>query len=473
MSAMQLRLSEAAALAGGRLRGDDAEILAVGTDTRALPDGALFVALRGERFDAHDFVAGMADGGVVAAMVDIAWAQQHPEVTLPLLMVDDTRRALGRLARGWRARFSLPLIGVTGSNGKTTVKEMVAAILRAQAVRDGADAALAVLATQGNLNNDIGVPLTLLRLRPAHKLAVIEMGMNHVGEIAWLAELAAPTVALVNNAQREHLEFMQSVAEVARENGSVYAHVQAGGTAVINADDAFADYWRGLNGNRRVLSFGVEHAADVSARVLPHGLGSELELSTPAGSCKVMLRVPGMHNVKNALCAAAATLAAGCALQSVVDGLQGFTGVKGRQQIRDGAGGCVVIDDTYNANPDSVDAAIDVLAMTPGRKILVLGDMGEVGERAGEFHAAVGGRARSAGVDRLYALGEHSALAVHDFGDGARHFASVAALVETLRKELDADTTVLVKGSRFMKMERVSDALCETGGTQEKKTDAA
>ncbi len=462
MSGMNLRLADVAAMVGGSLRGADVLVDDVSTDSRALPAGALFVALRGERFDAHDFVADVATRGAAAALVERGWADAHPEVALPLVRVDDTRRALGLLAKAWRARFALPLIGVTGSNGKTSVKEMIAAILRAQAARDGADAEAAVLATRGNLNNDIGVPLTLLRLTAGHRLAVIEMGMNHVGEIAWLAELAAPTVALVNNAQREHLEFMQSVAEVARENGSVYAHVQPGGCAIVNADDAFADYWRGLNGNRRVVSFGVDHPADVSARVLPRGLGSDLDLATPAGGCRVALRVPGLHNVKNALCAAAATLAAGCALDAVVEGLQGFGGVKGRQQIRAGRHGCVVIDDSYNANPDSVEAAIEVLAMTPGRKILALGDMGEVGERAGEFHAEVGGHAKSAGVDRLYALGEHSELAVHNFGDGARHFASVEALLEALVKELDADTTVLVKGSRFMKMERVADALCES-----------
>lgn len=468
--AMNWPLKEIALACEGALHGVDqsSEVVCadIGTDSRNVPTGSLFVALRGERFDAHDFVRDVAQSGAIAAVVDQSWfdAQELP-ITMPLIVVGDTRRALGLLAKAWRARFALPLIGVAGSNGKTTVKEMIGSILRQQAEQEGLVAEQAVLITRGNLNNDIGVPLTLFRLRAQHRLAVVEMGMNHPGEIDWLAEMAAPTVALVNNAQREHLEFMHSVADVARENGCVYTHIQAGGVAVVNADDAFANYWTSLNPGRHITRFGMQQTADVSAQCVAEGLSYRLALTSPSGSTDILLKVPGRHNVSNALCAAAACLSAGCSLQSVKHGLENFGGVKGRQQIRRGLNGCTLIDDTYNANPDSVRAAIDVLAMTPGRKILVLGDMGEVGERAGEFHSEVGGFAKSDGIDALYTLGEHSALAVHDFGEGAMHFTSVESLIETLKKQLSPTTTVLVKGSRFMKMERVSNAITEPENT--------
>jgi UDP-N-acetylmuramoyl-tripeptide--D-alanyl-D-alanine ligase len=419
----------------------------------------LFVALRGERFDGHDFVAAALQGGAAAAMVERGWSAQHPDILAPLLEVDNTRLALGDLAAHWRGRFDLPLIGITGSNGKTTVKEMCAAILRAHAAANGLDPEIAVLATRGNLNNDIGVPLMLLQLHATHCCAVIEMGMNHPGEIAYLTRLARPTVALVNNAQRAHLEGMGTVAEVAQEKGAIYGGLGEGGVAVINADDPFADHWRGVNAGRRILSFGLDHAADVSASCSTRGFGSELRITAPQGAIDVRLSVPGVHNVRNALAAAAAALAAGMPLSAVQAGLEGYTGVKGRLQLRRAAGGATLIDDTYNANPDSVRAAIDVLAATPGRKILVLGDMGEIGERAGQFHDEVGGYAKSQGVDLLYALGNHAALAARNFGSGGRHFGEAADLAAALMPELTADTVVLVKGSRFMRMERVADAI--------------
>ena len=457
-------LQEAARAVGAITVRGNPRITGVSTDTRTLVPGQLFVALRGQRFDGHDFVAAALDQGAAAALVDAAWARPQAEAR-PLLVVDDTRLALGRLAGYWRDKFTLPLVGVTGSNGKTTVKEMTAAILRAQAALDGADAATAVLATEGNLNNDIGLPIMLLRLNSGHRAAVIEMGMNHPGEIRYLTRIAKPTVALVNNAQRAHLAGLGSVADVARAKGEIYEGLQPGGTAVINADDPFSQMWRDANRGRAVLSFGLDQPADVAGRFTSRGYGSVLSLATPRGAAQIELKVPGVHNVRNALAATAAAIAAGASLAAVVTGLSGYAGVKGRLQVRPAAKGATLIDDTYNANPDSVRAAIDVLASTPGRKILVLGDMGEIGERSGQFHDEVGGYAKSQGVDLLFALGEYSEAAARNFGGGGQHFAQVEDLIRALRPELDADTTVLVKGSRFMRMERVADAIAADGTT--------
>ena len=298
-------LQDAALATGGTAVGGQVIFLSVSTDSRAIQPGQRFVALRGEHFDGHDYVAAVAAQGAAAAMVDKAWAAANP-VPLPLLVVDDTRLGLGQLAANWRSRFSLPLIGVTGSNGKTSVKEMCAAILRAQACLDGLDPDLAVLATRGNLNNDIGLPLMLLRLSGNHRAAVIEMGMNHPGEIGYLTRLAQPTVALVNNAQRAHLQGMGSVNEVAREKGSIYDGLSADGVAVINADDAFAGYWKAINVGRETLTFGLSEDADVTARCTSHGFASDLVLSAPQGEARFRLQVPGLHNVRNALAASAA-----------------------------------------------------------------------------------------------------------------------------------------------------------------------
>ena len=453
-------LQDAALATGSTAVGGQVLFSSVSTDSRAIRPGQLFVALRGDRFDGHDYVAAVAAQGAVAAMVDKAWAAANP-VPLPLLIVDDTRLGLGRLAAGWRNRFELPLIGVTGSNGKTSVKEMCAAILRAQARFDGLDPDLAVLATQGNLNNDIGLPLMLLRLSGNHRAAVIEMGMNHPGEIGYLTRLAAPTVALVNNAQRAHLQGMGSVNEVAREKGAIYEGLSADGVAVINADDAFAGYWKALNAGREILTFGLSAGADVTARCTSHGFASDLVLTTPQGEARFRLQVPGLHNVRNALAASAACLAAGASLDAVADGLGTYTGTPGRLHLRKGAHGAVVIDDSYNANPDSMRAGIAVLAATPGRKILVIGDMGEIGEQSFQYHDEIGGYAKSEGVDFLFGLGEMSEVAARNFGEGGFHFSKVDDLVAALKAELNEDTVVLVKGSRFMKMERVVDAIAE------------
>jgi UDP-N-acetylmuramoyl-tripeptide--D-alanyl-D-alanine ligase len=439
-----MSLEEAAEAVCGRVSGGGAAFRGVTTDTRALAAGDLFVALRGERFDGHAFLAAAAGAGAAAAMVDRDYAGSFP---LPVIVVSDTRRALGDLARQWRARFAPALVAVTGSNGKTTVKEMLAAILRRHA---GADA---VLATAGNLNNDIGVPLTLLKMREAHSCCAIELGMNHKGEIAYLAGIAQPTVALVNNAQREHLEFMGSVHEVAQENAAVYEALGESGVAIVNADDSHAAYFRQRAGEHRIIDFGTGQGA-VSGRYELGRLSSEIELRTPAGDARATLAIPGLHNVRNALAAAACAHAAGVEPRAIGEGLSAFRPYTGRLQVKQAAGGTTVIDDSYNANPDSVRAAIDVLAGCPGPTALVLGDMGEVGDQGPEFHREIGEYARAHGVSALLALGEATRHAVEAFGAGARHFGSVEELVASVHGK-----TVLVKGSRFMRMERVVAAL--------------
>ncbi|HSA68046.1 MAG TPA: UDP-N-acetylmuramoyl-tripeptide--D-alanyl-D-alanine ligase [Burkholderiales bacterium] len=442
-----MQLAEAAAALGARTSGGDMLFTGLSTDSRSIRVGDLFVALRGERFDGHDFLKAAAAAGAAAAMVDAAYRGEYP---LPALVVGDTRRSLGDLARYWRARFAPTLIAITGSNGKTTVKEMLAAILRRHAGEE------AVLATRGNLNNDIGLPLTLLGLRHAHRWCAIELGMNHKGEIAYLAGIARPTVALVNNAQREHLEFMRSVDEVAAENASVYDALPADGVAVINADDPHAAFFRSRAGERRSVDFGLAGAA-VGGRYRLQHLSSEIRLHTPAGEADATLAIPGIHNVRNALAAAACAYAVGIKPNTIGEGLTAFRPYAGRLQVKKAAGGATVIDDSYNANPDSVRAAIDVLASCPPPTALVLGDMGEVGERGAEFHREVGAYARSKGVSQLLALGEATKHAVDAFGAGARHLATVDEIISSLEAN-----TVLVKGSRFMKMERVVAALTRT-----------
>ena len=344
-------------------------------------------------------------------------------------------------------------MAVSGSNGKTTVKEMIAAILREHFGETHA------LATEGNLNNDIGLPLTLLKLRPNHRAAVVELGVNHPGETATLAAIASPTVALINNAQREHQEFMKGVAEVAREHGAVFAAMRPEGTGVINADDEFSGYWRGLLAGRRVRDFGLEKPAQVGGRHRFTHFGSEIDLHTPRGAARVELHVDGRHNVLNAFAAAACGLAAGASLEAVARGLAAFRPIGGRMQRRTASSGTKLIDDSYNAKPDSVRAAIDVLAAEGGAKVLLLGDMGEVGDRGVEFHQEIGRYARERGIDRLLGVGELSSACVAAFGEGARHFATVEALISAARAELRPRTTMLVKGSRFMRMERVVQAL--------------
>ncbi|MDE2119807.1 MAG: UDP-N-acetylmuramoyl-tripeptide--D-alanyl-D-alanine ligase [Betaproteobacteria bacterium] len=417
----------------------------VSTDTRSVARGQLFVAIRGERFDGHDFLAAAGARGAAAALVDEKFSGQAP---LPVIVAGDTRRALGRLGRHWRLRFAPAVIAITGSNGKTTTKEMLASILRGHAGAAGA------LATRGNLNTDIGVPLTLLELRAGHRYCAVELGMNHPGEIAMLAQIARPTVALVNNAQREHLEFMQSVEAVAAENASVFDSLPADGVAVLNADDAMAAVFRRKAGARRRVEFGLQ-GGEVTGRYALKPLESEIVLATPAGEARATLAIPGLHNVRNALAAAACAHAAGIPAAAIGAGLSAFRPYTGRLQVKTTAAGATLIDDSYNANPDSVRAAIDVLASCPGPTALVLGDMGEVGAQGPAFHAEVGRYAKEKGVGMLFALGSATPDAVKAFGHGAEHFDDVEKL---MRKKIEAQT-ILVKGSRFMKMERVVAAL--------------
>jgi UDP-N-acetylmuramoyl-tripeptide--D-alanyl-D-alanine ligase len=463
---VKMNLSEAARALGATVEGADVALSGVSTDTRTIKSGNLFVALRGEHYDGHRFLSAAASAGAVAAMVDARGAREEAGA-LPLLVVDDTRLALGRLAAHWRSRFSMPLVGLTGSSGKTTVKEMLAAILREAA---GADAD-AVLATRGNLNNDIGMPLMLLELDSTHRYAVIEMGMNHEGEIRYLTNLARPDVAIVNNAGSAHIEFLGSVEAIARAKGEIFEGLSAGGTAVINADDAFAAMWRELAQGARCVDFGLEQPAQVTGTYRLHELESEIVLKTPSGVAPARVAAPGLHNVRNALAAAAAAVALDVPLPLIASGLGRFSGIKGRLQRKEGARGATIIDDTYNANPESVRAAIDVLAQSAGKTILVFGDMGELGADSPRLHEALGSHAKSAGIERVMTLGEQAALTAKAFGPGGRHYGRIEDLVIDLRAALGADVTVLVKGSRFMRMERVVEALTadgEAGGGRQK-----
>ncbi len=464
-----MMLSQAAQVLNGRMVGEDVHFAAVSSDSRKLAQGDLFVALRGEKFDGYEFVAKAAQGGAAAAMVNADSYKANPSVPVPgssVLVVADTRLALGQLAAYWRRQFDIPLIAITGSNGKTTVKEMLAYILC-----EAAGGPTAVLATKGNLNNDIGMPLTLLQLSSAHRYAVIEMGMNHMGEIDYLTRIAAPDVALINNASGAHLEGLGSVEAVAQAKGEIFAGLKPQGTAVINADDEHAPLWRELAGVNQLLEFGLNPQADVCGTWHPngghpHGYGLQLDVTAPQGIFTVNLQVPGIHNARNALAATAAASALNVPLEKIVSGLEKFGGVAGRLQRKVAPHGASLIDDTYNANPASMRAAISVLAQAGGKRVLVLGDMGELGDDAALFHAEIGNEARRAGIDKLYALGELSHYAVKEFGSGARHFDRVEDLQDVLEKELDKNTTVLVKGSRFMKMERVVNHL-EAGAAHE------
>ena len=441
-------LAEAARVLSGTLRGANARFSAVSTDSRAVGAGDLFVALQGERFDGHAYVGEAARRGAAGALT--SRPVDAPGAALPQVMVADTRLGLGALAGDWRRRFAIPLVALTGSNGKTTVKEMLAAILARHA-----GSREAVLATVGNLNNDIGMPLTLLRLRPSHRYAVIEMGMNHEGEIDYLTRIARPAVALVNNAQRAHVGILGSLEAIARAKGEIYAGLDDAGIAIVNEDDPFAPYWRGLNAGRKVLTFGFSSDADVTAA----SAAGEWRFRTPAGSFAVALRAPGEHNVRNALAACAAAHAVGVPAAAMASALAAFEGVPGRLQPRAMPGGARVIDDTYNANPESMKAAIRVLAAEPGRRVLVMGDMGELGVQSAAMHAEVGDFAKRSGLEALLAVGEQSRNAVQAFGEGARHFAEARELLDAARAEARQGATLLVKGSRFMQMERVADAL--------------
>jgi UDP-N-acetylmuramoyl-tripeptide--D-alanyl-D-alanine ligase len=456
MSGMQLSLHALLPWVNGAVVHGDAtlKINRIHTDSRSLESGDLFVALRGERFDAGQFIAQAKDLGAVAVMCDATGLAKAQAAGLVAVVVSDTRLALGQLAAGWRAQFDLPLIAVTGSNGKTTVTQMLARILTMAQPN-------ASLATHGNLNNDIGVPLTLLRLRAHHVLAVVELGMNHPGEIAHLAAMTRPTVALVNNAQREHQEFMGTVEAVARENGVVIDFLDSQGVAVFPIDDEYAPLWQTMAAGREVVTFGLT-SGDVRSSDPVWSEGAwNFELQSKSGLHPCRIHVAGRHNVKNALAAAACALSVGISIQDVVQGLQAFEPVKGRSRsmtFRDATHAITVVDDSYNANPDSVCAAIDVLCELPGPQLLVLGDMGEVGDQGPQFHAEVGLYARAKGLTQIFSLGHISQHTTNSFS-GGQHFEDMATLQAQVMKTLPQFNSILVKGSRFMKMERVLDEL--------------
>ncbi|MCC6170844.1 MAG: UDP-N-acetylmuramoyl-tripeptide--D-alanyl-D-alanine ligase [Gammaproteobacteria bacterium] len=466
---MTRRLGEFAADCGGTLHGADAAFAAVSTDTRSVGRGELFVALRGPRFDGAAFVsqalaAGAAgavvEASAVAAMLAPQGAARGPGgAVLPLIAVDDTQLALQRAANAWRRRFAIPVIGVAGSNGKTTCKEMIAAIL----AQGGP-----VLSTRGNLNNHIGVPLTLLRLDATHRHAVIEMGANRAGDVAELVRFALPGIGIVTNAGAEHLEGFGSLEGVARAEGEMFAGLEADGIAVVNVDDAFAPLWRGMT-RARIVGFGLDAAADfraveVATSVGADGFRTRFALISPQGRASVELRLAGMHNVGNALGAAAAAVSAGASLEQVAAGLGAMRPVPGRLNFRTARSGAWVIDDSYNANPSSMLAGIDVLADLDGRRWLVIGDMAELGEFAADSHAEIGRYARERGIERLYATGTLAGIAVERFGAGARWFPDGESLARTLDAELEAGVRVLVKGSRVNRLERVVETIAPAGG---------
>ncbi|MCW5661855.1 MAG: UDP-N-acetylmuramoyl-tripeptide--D-alanyl-D-alanine ligase [Burkholderiaceae bacterium] len=431
----------------------------VHSDTRSLRAGDLFVALRGERFDAHDFLAQARAAGAVAALAERGLAAD----ALPGLQVRDSLQGLQQMAAGWRRRMELPLVAVTGSNGKTTVTQMLGSILRAW----WGDAALV---TAGNLNNHIGVPLMVLRLRQDdklwHRAAVLELGMNHPGEIALLAQIAAPTVVLVNNAQREHQEFMASVEAVAIENGSAIEALPATGVAVFPSGDGQAAIWRRQAGARAQLTFARSGSADVTGDALWVDDHWMLRFHSPAGAAEFALHAPGAHNLHNALAAVTAALAAGAPLDAIVHGMESFRPVSGRSRLlswQRGTERVVLVDDSYNANPDSVRAAIDLLSGLQGPHWLVLGDMGEVGAKGPEFHSEIGAYAKERGIEHLWVAGTLGAHAASAFGAAARHFVGTPELIAALQ-QAPRCASALIKGSRFMGMERVVRALVPQDG---------
>ena len=445
----------------------------VGSDSRQIQSGELFIALSGDRFDAHDFLGDVATAGASAALIS---HKEKCPTNLPAVCVQDVKQGLGGLAKAWRAQFSIPVALVTGSNGKTTVKEMIASIFKAAAGE------ARTLVTKGNFNNDIGLPLTLLRMRSTDRLAVIELGMNHPGETAELALIAQANIALINNAQREHQEFMATVEAVAKEHATALSALPADGVAVFPADSEFSVVWQQAAAGRKVIDFALSTdsalvKASVTGKLLVSG---RIEISTELGKLEVQLNTLGNHNVRNALAASAVALGAGLSLEQIKSGLEAFIPVNGRMQSKPLNSGRTLIDDSYNANPDSVRAAIDALKQSGNASWLVLGDMGEVGDQGPAFHEEVGAYAAEQGISKLFALGEQCKFAVQGFNDSrktllassATHFTTLDQLLEELNEALaDQESSkqlhldILVKGSRFMRMERVVQALLEEAKT--------
>ena len=462
---MHLSLAQVASVLNVDLIGEDCEFSQVSINTRTLEAGDLFVAIKGDNFDAHDYIQQAEDRGACGLVVE-----RPVDSTLSQIIVTDSRIALGDIASLWSSAFTLPIIAITGSCGKTTVKEMTAAILQA-AFCEGDQSC--ILATQGNLNNDIGVPLTLLRLNTSHKAAVIEMGANHIGEIKQLVDIVQPDVAVITNAGPAHIEGFGSLDGVAQAKGEIYSGIEQGGTAVINADDAYASYWEDicnrLDKSLKQVRFGLNHSAEISAQVSEAQqetiTGQRIVINTPQGSLTVVLPQPGMHNVCNALAATAVSLAIGVSLQAVKNGLESFTNVSGRLEQKTGLNSSRLFDDTYNANPGSVRAGIEAIKQIKGKHVLVLGDMGELGAEAEALHYELGQDAFRLGINRLFSLGSLTEMTHKGFIDAgadapqANHFTDRNELVNELKKVLQSEHVVLIKGSRTMKMEEIVAAL--------------
>ncbi len=450
-----IMLSEVAKAVNGQLLGADIEVKSIGTDSRNIMQNQLFIAIKGENFDGNMFASAAIMQGAAAVLVS------EPNVSArPAVLVADTRLALGALAKYWRIQFKLPLVAVTGSNGKTTVKEMLVAILNA--------ANKNVLSTQGNLNNDIGMPMTLLNLQQKNDIAVIEMGMNHLGEIDYLTHIAQPSVALINNAGTAHIGELGSRDNIAKAKGEIFAGLSDDGIAVINNDDDYAEYWQSLNLGKKIITFGLNKAADVSATFIEKDSFTEMHLTTPNGGVSFDLALLGKHNVSKALAASAAAVALGISNKDIARGLSNMQAVYGRLQRKAGFKGAALIDDTYNANPDSMKAAIDVLAVQKNT-IFVMGDMAELGENAPQMHADIGIYAQQKGIGQLFVFGALSVKASQSFGEGAKHFEDLESLVSALKIQMKQGVTVLVKGSRFMQMERVVKPLLATELLEEKQ----
>lgn len=454
---MDMSLQEIANLLGGELNGDagDIRIQQLSINTRTLAPGDLYLAIKGAQFDGNAFVEQAAQAGAVAAIVE-----KEVATSLPYIKVADTRLALKQIAHAWRQRLQAQLVGITGSNGKTTVKEMLASVLAVSAP---------VLYTQGNLNNDIGVPLTLLRLQPEHRYGVIEMGANHPGEIAYTGSCVQPDVAILNNVGAAHIEGFGSLAGVAQAKSEIISALSAQGTAILNADDAFYDFWRDIAGARKVISFGLSSTATVTARNITSGIsGAEFytrfDLVTPHGEIAIQLKTPGQHNVMNALAVSAAALALGIDLTQIQRGLAAVNPVKGRMQPVVGVQGNLIINDTYNANPSSLKAALDVLMTCNGEPWVALGAFGELGAESWQIHADMGLTLKQMGVVRLWATGEYAKATVETFGAGAQFFAQQADLIAALKQALTKDAVLLCKGSRVQQMEKVVSSLCEATG---------
>ena len=456
-----ITLANIAKIVDGHLIGNDCEIASIGIDSRNITQNQLFIGIKGENFDGNTYAFDAIKQGAAAVLVNDADTKARPAV-----IVKDTRLALGKLASDWRHQFSLPIVAVTGSNGKTTVKEMLVSILNAATYKENSLDVTKVHATIGNLNNDIGLPLTLLKMTDQHAYAVIEMGMNHLGEINYLTNITQPTVAVISNAGTAHIGQLGSRENIAKAKGEIFAGLAHDGVAVINADDDFAGYWKSLSSTKKTITFGLNKQADVFASFKEFDAVNKINLTTPSGNISFELNLLGQHNIYNALAASACAVALGISNTDIANGLSNMKAVKGRLQRKVGLNGAVLIDDTYNANPDSMKAAIDALKTFATHTIFVMGDMGELGIDSAQMHAEIGAYAKQQHINQLMTFGDLSELATRQFGinnqdatQSAQHFKSLESLIATLKASMQTNVTVLVKGSRSMQMERVINAL--------------